>query len=113
MKTPVRDQVNALDATTYFNRLAMLMKDNPPAPADSAMVARMASVGIVPGHDFDATKLDENAAASLNDLPKRAQQRILAVGKLIPPVNGWLFATNLGRYGTNYYKRAYITYVGL
>jgi len=113
MKTPVRDQVDALDATTYFNRLAMLMKDNPPAPADSAIIARMASVGIVAGHDFDATKLDEKSAATLNDLPKRAQQRILAVGKLMPPVNGWLYATNLGRYGTNYYKRAYVTYVGL
>ena len=29
------------------------------------------------------------------------------------PVNGWHYATNLGRYGTNYDLRAYITYVGL
>src|SRR5437764_5494766 len=96
MKTAVRDQVNALDATTYFNRLAMLLKDNPPAPADSQIVARMASIGIVAGHDFDATKLDD-AEAVLNDLPKRAQHRILATSKAITPVNGWMYATNVGR----------------
>src|SRR5206468_2528710 len=112
MKTAVRDQVNALDATTYFNRLAMLLKDNPPAPADSQIVARMASIGIVAGHDFDATKLDD-AEAVLNDLPKRAQHRILATSRAITPVNGWLYATNVGRYGANYDLRAYVAAVGL
>jgi hypothetical protein len=113
MKTAVRDQVNALDATTFFNRLALLMKDNPPAPADSAIVARMASIGIVAGHDFDATKLDGDAAELLNDLPKRAQHRILSMSKTLRPVNGWLYATDIGRYGTNYDLRAYIAAVGL
>jgi hypothetical protein len=32
MKTPVRDQVNAMDAGAYFKLLASLMKDNPPTP---------------------------------------------------------------------------------
>src|SRR5512143_411851 len=31
MKTPVRDQVNRMDAGSYFKLLARLMKDNPPA----------------------------------------------------------------------------------
>jgi len=113
MKTAVRDQVNALDATTFFNRLALLMKDNPPAPADSLIVARMASVGIVAGREFDATQLDGDAAEALNDLPKRAQQRILAAGKQIQPVNGWRYATNVGRYGTHYDQRAFIALIGL
>ena len=30
MKTPVRNQVNAMDAGAFFNTLARLMKDNPP-----------------------------------------------------------------------------------
>ena len=33
MKTAVRDQVNAMDTATYFNLLAALTKDNPPAPS--------------------------------------------------------------------------------
>ena len=113
MKTPVREQVNALDAKAFFNRLAMLMKDNPPSRRDSVLVARMASIGIVAGKPFDESKLGRQAKAILSDLPKRAQQRILAVSRDMDPVNGWLYATNLGRYGKNYDLRAYTAYVGL
>src|SRR5262249_49809089 len=59
MKTPPRDQVNKMDAATYFKKLAALMKDNPPAKADAPMVAKLAKVGIVPGKDFDLGKLDD------------------------------------------------------
>ncbi len=57
-KDPVRDQVNKMDGATYFRLLAELMKTNPPAAADAPMVATMAKVGIVPGQDFDPTKLN-------------------------------------------------------
>ena len=39
MKTPVRDQVNRMDAVAYFTLLAQLMKANPPATADATPVA--------------------------------------------------------------------------
>jgi hypothetical protein len=113
MKTPVRDQVNALDATEFFNRLAMLMKDNPPSRRDSGIIKRMATIGIVPGQPFDASKLGHHAKAILEDLPKRARERILAVGRDMDAVNGWHYETNLGRYGRNYDLRAYTAYVGL
>jgi len=113
MKTPVRDQVNAMDAKTFFDRLAMLMKENPPSRRDSQLVKRMASIGIVPGKPFDEVKLGRHAKAILEDLPKRAQERILAVGRDMDPVNGWHYQTNLGRYGKNFDLRAYTTYVGL
>jgi hypothetical protein len=113
VKTPVRDQVNAMDAKTFFDRLAMLMKENPPSRRDSQLVKRMASIGIVPGKPFDEAKLGRHAKATLEDLPKRAQERILAVGRDMDPVNGWHYQTNLGRYGKNYDLRAYTTYVGL
>ena len=58
MKTPVRDQVNAMDTATYFNLLAALMEDNPPAPADTAMLAKMSKLGIAPGKRFEFDKLD-------------------------------------------------------
>jgi hypothetical protein len=113
MKSPVRDQVNALDAKTYFNRLALLMKENPPSRRDSGVVKRMASIGIVPGRPFDESKLGRHAKAILQDLPQRAQERILAVSSDLDAVNGWQYSTNLGRYGRNYDLRAYIAYVGL
>ncbi len=42
MKKPVRDQVTALSAKDYFRELSELMRTNPPAAADSAMVGRLA-----------------------------------------------------------------------
>jgi hypothetical protein len=47
MKTAVRDQVNSMSSDTYFNLLATLMKDNPPAKDDAPILARMAQLGIV------------------------------------------------------------------
>ena len=49
MNTPVREQVDRMDAATYFAVLAALMKDNPPAAADAPMVEEMARIGLVPG----------------------------------------------------------------
>jgi hypothetical protein len=112
-KTPVRDQVNALPASEYFNRLAMLMEENPPTNADSVIVARMASIGVVPGQPFDASKLGPDAATMLKDVPRLAMQRLMALQKHIPVVNGWTYSTRTGTYGTDYALRALTTVVGL
>ena len=32
------------------------MKTNPPCPADAPVLAKMATIGIVPGKDFDKSK---------------------------------------------------------
>ena len=71
MKTPVRDQVNKMDAGAYFKLLAALMKDNPPAEADAPMVEKMAKIGIEPGKDFDISKLDPAVAKGLQGGPPR------------------------------------------
>lgn len=114
MKTPVRDQVNALDAGAYFKLLAELMKTNPPAPGDAPMIEKMAQIGIVPGQDFDIAKLDPAVAKGLGGAPKAAQEMIMAAaekpGKL---ENGWAVLTDLGSYDTNYLLRAVVTAIGL
>lgn len=114
MKTPVRDQVHRLDAANYFKTLATLMKDNPPAKADAPMVEKLAKLGIVPGKDFDISKLDPAAAKALQGVPKVAQEKILGHFKNAG-VNkdGWLYTTNAGTYGTSYLQRAFITAIGL
>jgi hypothetical protein len=119
MKTPPRDQVHALDAAAYFKLFAELLKTNPPLPADGPMIERLAKIGIVPGQDFDAARLDPAVAKGLAAAPKPAQQKIMAWLKESIPAgdakfeNGWLFTTKTGVYGTNYLQRALLTAIGL
>ena len=114
MKTPVREQVNSLDSTAYFNLLASLMKDNPPARADAPILAKMARLGIVPGKAFDPSKLDPAAAKALNEVPKLGFEKIMAhFKKAGKSENGWVFTTGTGVYGTDYVQRALVTAIGL
>jgi hypothetical protein len=114
MKTPVRKQVNSLDSTAYFNLLASLMKDNPPAAVDAPMLAKMARLGIVPGKTFDPGKLDPAVAATLKDVPKLGFEKIMAHFKTAGTFeNGWVLTTKTGIYGTDYLQRALITAIGL
>jgi uncharacterized protein (TIGR03000 family) len=114
MKTPVRDQVDKLDAGAYFKLMAALMKDNPPAKEDAPMVAKMAKIGLVPGKDFDITKLDPAVAKGLAGAPKAGIETIMAEFKTGPTkVNGWEILTKTGIYGTDYANRALVTAIGL
>ncbi len=119
MKMAVRDQVNKLTADEYFNLLAKLMKDNPPAAADKTILKKMAKLGIVPGQPFDGSKLGPVAKEAFDMVPKIANDKImlwLKEGILHGDMkleHGWLFTTETGRYGTKYLQRALITAIGL
>jgi hypothetical protein len=113
MKTAVREQVNKMDAAAYFTLLAKLMKDNPPSAADAPYVAKFARIGIVPGQDFDASKLK---ADFLKRLPEASFDRIMLqfkINKDVKDENGWGFTTKTGLYGTDYLMRALVTAIGL
>ena len=113
MKTPVRDQVNRMDATAYFTLLAQLMKANPPAAADAPELAKFAKIGLVAGQDFDATKLN---ADFVKRIPEIAFDRIMLqfkVNKDVKDINGWGYMTKTGLYGTNYLVRSLLTAIGL
>ena len=102
MKTAVRDQVNAMDATAYFTLLAELMKTNPPAPEDAPVLEKFAKIGLVPGQDFDASKLKADFAKRI---PQVAQDRIMLqfkINKAVSDINGWTYTTKTGLYGTDY-----------
>ncbi|MBX3358196.1 MAG: DUF1254 domain-containing protein [Phycisphaeraceae bacterium] len=114
MKTPVRDQVNALSADAYFSLLAQLMKDNPPSPADAPIVAKMARLGIVPGMPFDSRSLGAGPGKALQTVPKLGVEKIMDQFKVAGRnENGWIFTTKTGVYGTDYLQRAAVTYFGL
>jgi hypothetical protein len=112
MKTPVREQVERMDTISFFRLLAELMKQNPPTPQDAPMVARLARIGLVPGQDFDASKLA--GMPNIQDVPKLGVERIVAHYPASgTDVNGWTFFKPAGAYGTDYIQRALITRYGL
>ena len=113
MKTAVREQVNRMDAVSYFTLLSQLMKINPPAAEDAPQLARFARIGIVPGQDFDPSKLKADFAKRV---PEVAVDRIMLqfkINKAIKDENGWAFTTKTGIYGTDYLMRALVTAIGL
>ncbi|MCA1440437.1 DUF1254 domain-containing protein [Ensifer sp. IC4062] len=114
VKTPVRDQVNRMDAVEYFTLLAELLKTNPPTPADAPMVEKLASIGLIPGQDFDKSKLDTRFARRITEI---GFGRIMMHFKFsdgdVKDINGWGFTTKAGTYGTDYLQRALVTAIGL
>ena len=119
MKTAVREQVNALSVDEYFNLLAKLMKDNPPAAADKPMVAKMAKLGIVPGQPFSTDNLGPLAKDAFSLVPKMGVDRIMRwmkegiIAGDLKYHEGWMYTTDTGIYGTKYLQRALVTAIGL
>jgi hypothetical protein len=114
MATPVRKQVNQMDAATYFKMFAELLKNNPPAAEDAPMIATLSQLGIVVGQSFDINKLDPDVKKGLEKSVKQGQEKILAHRKQAGiQKNGWITFAKTGSYGTDYLDRAFITFVGL
>jgi hypothetical protein len=106
--TPLR-QVANMDACAFFGTLAALMTFNMPLPSvDAPTIARLASIGLVPGESFDCGQLDRATRTALQ-LAVQAGQRILGNAPL-PSLTetGWAMPLGLGTYGTEYLLRALI-----
>jgi hypothetical protein len=112
--SPPPDQVDAMDAASFFELFAHLMKRNPPHVNDAPMVDRLARIGIVPGESFEFARAPEDVQAALNDTPS-------SMLPLIKPTfvnsgiyaNGWKTnLTAIGTYGTDYLHRAGVAYGG-
>ncbi len=73
MKTAVRAQINSMDIYTYFDHLARLLKTNPPKPEDAEMVAKLAKIGLVPGEDFDPSRLRAQDPEAVESITSVAQ----------------------------------------
>ncbi|MEV0600540.1 DUF1254 domain-containing protein [Streptomyces sp. NPDC050315] len=112
--TPPADRVARMDAPTFFSHLASAMAANPPSPADARMVATLKRLGISPGKPFDINAKGAATAQALHQAVSAGQQKIQkAVSGLGKDVNGWRFALDLGRYGTDYPRRAATAWQGL
>jgi hypothetical protein len=89
------------------------MKRNPPAAADAPVLKQYERIGLVAGKDFDASKLK---ADFVKRVPEVAFGRIMLqfkMGKSIKDINGWMYDSVAGIYGTDYLNRAFVTAIGL
>jgi len=114
MKTAVRTQVNQMDAATYFNRLAQLLKTNPPTEEDAEMVEKLKKIGVVAGQPFDMTKHDSDEAIGLTAAVAAGQEKIMAhFYDAGVKANNWMINKNTGAYGADYLQRAFVAEMGL
>ena len=107
------DQIKKMTAQQFFGRLAQLMGDNPPAPADNPLVDKLKGLGVVPGEDFDISKLTPGQRKAL----ERAMNAFGLLEKGVQKLEtnqGWIvIPPNFANYGTDYVTRAGIALIGL
>ena len=113
MSSTIPEQVMAMSVEEFFNRLAMLLADNPPHKADDPIVAQMEKLGIKPGVEFKLSR---------NPLIRSAIKVGYIAGwkeleswkdKMGDNINGWMLTLGMGRYGTRYGYRAVWTFVAI
>jgi hypothetical protein len=114
MKTPTRNQVNAMSSTEFFTLPAELMKRNPPSAADADAVAAFAAIGLEPGKDLDAARINAEWDKLMPDVAyKKIMLHFVDSDGDMKKENGWAYTTVAGNYGTNYIQRALVTAIGL
>ena len=115
MKTPPVEELQHMTGVDFLAALARLLKANPPPAADAPMLEKLAMIGVVPGQDFDAGKLDSAVARELDAIVPRAIAALNAKAKEMgTAVNGWRIPKmNIAAFGTDYDTRAFIALIAL
>jgi hypothetical protein len=109
------DRVKAMEPLAFFSAFAAALKANPPHAADAPMVRDLATLGLIPGHDLDATTLTADQRRALEEGARAASARIeRLVTAVTAATPGWgAFNRTVGRYGTDYFGRAATARLGL
>lgn len=109
---PPVEQISSMTAEAFFTRLALLMAENPPAPADGPMMVKLSRLGIAPGQP-PAWSLPDRLSVGLG----RWIADWTVARELKKPrhhVRGWVTPpAMIGNYGTFYNLRAIVAMVGL
>jgi hypothetical protein len=107
------NQVNLMSGATFFNRLAQLLVDNPPRPADAKMIEALKRLGVEPGKPFYAIKTDPAILEGINKAPAFVNMQFETGPYSMKTANGWITMTDIGAYGTDYRTRAYFAFMDL
>jgi hypothetical protein len=114
-KGQLREVLKRMSLTNFFNYFNSLVHDNPPNPADQPIIDRLVSIGIRPGNKFHLKQFSTEVQRASRTLPAGIFTEFRNhFNDNTTLVNGWKPTTGkLGSYGTDYWQRAYIAYVGL
>ena len=115
MKTPPVEQLQKMSAEVFFDRLAGLLKANPPPASEAPILEKLKAIGVVPGEKFEIAKLDPATVNGLEKSVEVALEKLQAASKESgAPVNGWRVPPMiLGNYGSDYGVRAVVALIGL
>ncbi|HTO79466.1 MAG TPA: DUF1214 domain-containing protein, partial [Methylocystis sp.] len=115
MKTPPVEQLQKMSPAAFFDRLAALLKANPPPASEAPILDKLKTIGIVPGEKFELAKLDPATAKGLEKSVAVALEKLQTASKETgAPVNGWrVLPMILGKYGSDYGVRAVVALIGL
>ncbi len=108
------DQIDKMDAATFFGLFAEALKINPPHANDYPIVDRLRRIGIEAGKSFALAAVPKDVQDALNAAPAQAIPQIKdAWSKGGTLANGWRTnMTAIGTYGTDYLHRAGVAYGG-
>ena len=70
------DQIEKMDAATFFALFAELMKENPPHANDYPILARIKRIGVEPGKSFSDAAASPKVQEALRAAPPEALKRI-------------------------------------
>jgi hypothetical protein len=115
MKAAPVDTLQKMTSADFFDALAQLLKSNPPPASDAPILAKLATIGVVPGEKFDPSKVDPAVAKGLDKSLTVALDKLQEAAKNSgAPVNGWRIPPSiLGKFGTEYGIRGIVALVGL
>ncbi|MGY2492530.1 DUF1254 domain-containing protein [Cupriavidus sp. CP313] len=110
MKTSPPDQVDRMDAATYFGRFAALLKDNPPNQVDYPIIHRLERAGFKADKGFDIPAMPAATRQAIERGHAAGKQLVLAEGRKAAGFGGkgWVYTTRSGAYGADYVYRAAI-----
>lgn len=112
---PVKPAHRAAPWSEYLASADALMAANPPLATDTALLRRIAPLGIGQGL-FDAARFTDEEGQAIQAGLDSARKDLVKVGGAAANtrVDGWIYpAASLGNFGQNYAYRALVALVGL
>lgn len=108
-------KVLAMSPAEFFNTANALMRDDPPAAADQALLDKLAEIHVGAGMGFDPAVLGDSPAERWADMLRRLRTILTADGaKYARRLGQWIYyGEPIGNFGTEYTYRAMVALVGL